>query len=326
MTDLLRGVRANGAVLRQSMTAPPWCWANADAAPLSLYVLLRGDAWVVPDRAEPRQLSAGDIAIVRGPHPHRVADAPDTPPQVTIHAARHCTGVTDGRPVPEAESPRLGPRLFGEAHDAPVSLVTGAYDGGGDVGRLLLDALPDVCVVPARPDGPSTALTLLTEELAVSRPGQQLVLDRLLDLLLVSAMREWFERPEARAPAWYRALGDPVAGPALRAMHRDPVRAWAVADLAAEAGVSRAAFARRFTEAVGTPPLAYLTRRRMDLAADLLRRPGTTVSAAARRVGYTNAFAFSTAFKRTHGVSPGSLVADTPEEAGTPEEPGLVTP
>ncbi len=117
-------------------------------------------------------------------------------------------------------------------------------------------------------------------------------------------LRAWFARPEAGAPAWYRAYGDPVVGPALRLLHNSPERPWTVASLARATGASRAALARRFTELVGEPPMTFLTGWRIALAADLLREPGATVGSVAPQVGYGSAFALSTAFKRLRGISP----------------------
>ncbi|MEV0082025.1 AraC family transcriptional regulator [Saccharopolyspora sp. NPDC050642] len=309
LADVLRAVRADGAVIRQNIASPPWSWLNDEPAPLTLYAVLRGEVWVVPDGGEAAPLRAGDTAIVRGPRPHGIADSPDTPPQVRIHHARHCTSTSDGATLAEEDSPRLGPRTYGSLAEAPVALVTGAYRLAGDIGQRLLDALPPLIVVPASAGGPSSAVALLAEELDVDQPGQQLVLDRLLDLLLVRTLRAWFASPGAEPPAWYRALADPVVGAALRAMHGDPGHAWTVASLAAAADVSRAAFARRFAELVGEPPLSYLTSWRMALAADLLREPGATVASVARKVGYQNDFAFSTAFKRVRGASPSQVRA-----------------
>ena len=117
-------------------------------------------------------------------------------------------------------------------------------------------------------------------------------------------MRAWFSRPDAEAPAWYRAHTDPVVGKALRMLHNNPAHPWTVAELAAENGISRAALARRFTDLVGEPPMTFLTGWRLALAADLLREPGATVGAVAHQVGYGSPFALSTAFKRVHGISP----------------------
>jgi AraC-like DNA-binding protein len=131
------------------------------------------------------------------------------------------------------------------------------------------------------------------------------VLDRLLDVVLVGVLREHFGRAGAGAPPWYRALDDPQVGRALRALHADPARPWTVAALAAEVGLSRAAFARRFTALVGEPPLEYLTGWRMALAREQLRETRDGLAAVARAVGYGSEFAFAAAFKRHHGVAPG---------------------
>jgi transcriptional regulator GlxA family with amidase domain len=134
-------------------------------------------------------------------------------------------------------------------------------------------------------------------------PGQDAVLTRLLDLVLVLALRAWCAE-SATLPAWYRAQRDPAIGEALRLLHTEPARRWTVAELAAKIGLSRAAFAARFTTLVGEPPLTYLTGWRMTLAADLLRDTEHTIAAVAREAGYTDAFAFSVAFKRARGISP----------------------
>ena len=153
-------------------------------------------------------------------------------------------------------------------------------------------------------DWESPLVPLLADEIVKDEPGQEVVLDRLLDLLLIAVLRAWFARPDADAPAWYRAHSDPVVGRALRMLHDNPAHPWTVATLAAATGVSRAALARRFTELVGEPPMTFLTGWRLALAADLLREPDATVGSVARQVGYGSPFALSTAFKRVYGVSP----------------------
>ena len=136
----------------------------------------------------------------------------------------------------------------------------------------------------------------------MTHPGQEAVLDRLLDLLLVTCLRTIFEGDDA--PAWYAAYDDPVVGTAVGLIHHHPEHPWTVASLAAACGASRAAFARRFTELVGEPPLSFLTGWRLALAADLLVGSDATLSSVAAQVGYGNAFALSAAFKRRHGQSP----------------------
>jgi AraC-like DNA-binding protein len=147
-------------------------------------------------------------------------------------------------------------------------------------------------------------IPLLADEIVKDAPGQEAVLDRLLDLLLIAVLRAWFARPDADAPGWYRASSDPVVGHALRLIHHNPAHPWTVAELAHETGVSRAALARRFHELVGEPPMTFLTTWRIALAADLLLEPGATIGSVALQVGYGSPFALSTAFKRLRGVSP----------------------
>ena len=194
--------------------------------------------------------------------------------------------------------------------DSPV-LLSGAYERRGELSDRLLRMLPHVLRVPSSPGGQAVA-PLLAAEIAQQRPGQQVVLDRILDWLLVTALRAWFDDPDTDAPQWCRALNDSVVGTALRLLHDDPAHRWTVASLAAKSGVSRATLARRFTSMVGESPMAYLASWRVDRAADLLRHTDYTMDAVARRVGYANAFALSVAFKRINGTRPGELRRDRP--------------
>ena len=254
----------------------------------------------MPDDGEPVALAAGDVAIVRGPEPYTFADAPGTPPQAVIHPGQHCT-TTSGDDLAQAMD--LGVRTWGNSRDGALTMLVGTYERRREVSQRMLDALPHVVVLRAGQwDSPLVAL--LAEEVVKDEPGQELVLDRLLDLLVIAAVRAWFARAETPAPAWYRAHADPVVGRALRMLHHNPEHPWTVAGLAAEVGMSRAALARRFTELVGEPPMSFLTGWRLALAADLLREPGATVGSVARQVGYGSPFALSTAFKRVHGISP----------------------
>ncbi|GAA0960332.1 AraC family transcriptional regulator [Streptomyces asiaticus] len=240
------------------------------------------------------------MAIARGPDPYTVADDPATAPQAWILPGEVCR-TADGHDLAEAMA--LGVRTWGNSPDGPATMLIGSYLLDGEISGRLLDALPPLLAL----DGgvwDCPLMPWLGEEIVKDEPGQEAVLDRLLDLLLISVLRAWFSRPEARAPGWYRALGDPVVGRALRLLQNNPAHPWTVAGLAAETGVSRAALARRFTALVGEPPMAYLTGWRLALAADLLRDPEHTLAAVARRVGYGSAFALSAAFKRERGLSP----------------------
>jgi AraC-like DNA-binding protein len=301
LAGLLDGPRARGAFLLRSVMAPPWSLRIQDEAPLTVMAVVRGDAWIVPDGGgQARRLSAGDVAVFRGPDPYTVADDPATPPQVVIHPGQVCT-TPDG--VSLAGTMDLGVRTWGNSAGGPVVMLTGTYEGGGEVSRRLLGALPALVVLRAG-EWDCPVVPLLADEIAKDEPGQEAVLDRLLDLLVIAVLRAWFAQAGAGAPRWYSAHADPVVGKALRLLQHHPAHPWTVAALAADTGVSRAALARRFHDLVGEPPMAYLTTWRMTLAADLLREPGATVGAVARQVGYGSPFTFSTAFKRTYGLSP----------------------
>lgn len=196
--------------------------------------------------------------------------------------------------------------------------------------------LPPLVVVRGS-DTDQRLIALLHDEIAGSDPGQGAVLDRLLDLVLVSAVRTWLAQSDGDVPAWYLGRRDPVVARALDLVHSDPARPWTVGALATEAGVSRATLARRFTEFVGEPPMSYLTTLRLALAADRLAEPGSTLAGVARSVGYGTAFALSAAFKRVRGVTPrdhrrgwsgtsGGLGAEDPGDPSHVPQPGLGLP
>jgi AraC-like DNA-binding protein len=260
-------------------------------SPLAVHAVLGGEAWVAAEGAPVRVL-AGDVALVRGPGPSRLGSSARSRPLALGDAVGRFG--TDRR---ELVFP--GPPV--------AEVVCGAYSFSGDLGDSVLEALPPIVHLPAGADTVSLrpVLALLAEELGRPEPGQQVVLDRCLDLVLVYALRALWSRAEARPPAWYAALADPPVGSALQAMHEQPAAPWTVASLARSAGLSRAAFARRFRSRVGQPPLAYLTAWRMRLAQERLRDPSATLAQVAQEVGYGNEFAFSAAFRRQVGMSPG---------------------
>lgn len=299
LTGLLDGPRARGAFLLRSLLDPPFALRIEDRAPLTVVAMVRGSAWVVPDHGDPVPVRPGDVTVLRGPDGYTVADDPATPPQAVIHPGQRCTTLY-GEPLTELTG--LGVRTWGTGRPGSTVLLTGTYPQPAEVSRRLLAALPAALTVRAE-EWPTPLVGVLADEVVRDSPGQAAVLDRLLDLVLITALRTWFDR-SGSAPSWYAAAGDPVVGPALRLLRTDPGRPWTVARLAAEVGVSRAALARRFTELVGEPPMTFLTGWRLALAADLLREPDATLAAVARRVGYGSPFALSTAFRRERGVSP----------------------
>jgi AraC-like DNA-binding protein len=300
LSDLLCRAQAGPSTIRQLIQRPPWALAFADPPELTLVAVLGGHGWIRfddPDRA-PHRLAAGDIALVTGATAHTIGDDPATPPQVVIRAGRK--EALDADPV--AARP-VGPRSYGDGSPGATVLLRGGFALHGAVGARLLELLPPLAIVAARPRT-RAPLELLAAEVARDEPGQDAVLQRLLDLLLVLALREWCVRPGGEIPEHTRAFADPAIGRALDLVHDRPAHGWTVAGLAAGVGMSRAAFAARFTALVGRPPLAYLTDWRLTLAADLLRDSDIPIAGVAQRVGYRDAFAFSAAFKRVRGVSP----------------------
>lgn len=280
--------------------SPPWSLRVVDEAPLTLIALVKGEAWITPDDGAPIRLGPGDVAVARGPDHYTVSDEPGRTPDVVLYPGQRCCSV-NGDEV--AETMSLGVRTWGNDPNGATVMLVGAYESMGDVSTRLLRALPPLLSL-ANDQWDCPLVSVLCDEVAKDEPGQTAVLDRLLDLLLLAALRAWFARPEAEAPAWYRAQGDPVVGRALGIMYANPAHPWTVAGLAAESGVSRAALARRFHVLVGEPPMTFLTEWRLALAADLLRDPDVTVGSVARQVGYGSPFALSTAFKRVRGISP----------------------
>lgn len=313
VSSLLDGPRARRAFLLQVVMEPPFAIRVEDEAPLSLLAATHG-RMVLVDVATAMEvvLEPGDVALARGPDHYLIADDAGTDVQVVIRPGQVCT-VPDGVAVKVADV--LGTRTWGSgsATGDGVAMIVGTYERAGEVSRRLLEALPALAVVRS---GPATRplVDLLAGEIVRDEPGQEAVLDRLLDLLLVTTVRTWFAGPEADAPAWYRANDDPVVGHALRLLHQEPAAPWTVATLAREVGVSRATLARRFAEEVGETPMAYLTEWRLALAADLLREPDATVAGVARQVGYGTGFALSAAFSRVRGISPSEHRALVPTD------------
>ncbi|GAA0575863.1 AraC family transcriptional regulator [Kribbella sandramycini] len=300
LDDLLAGTRAVDGVFNLGILNTPWALEIRDEAPLAIATMVCGGAWISRAGVEPLRMAEGDVAIFTGSTPYVVGDELSTAPQLRINPGNVCEPLP-GAPIDYSE--RLGPRTFGLKVTGDVMIASGTYTVAGDVSRRLVTALPPVLVVPAA-EVAGPVMEMIFDEIRRESPGQQSVLDRWLDLALITTLRAWFARPESHAPGWYQAQTDPVAGAALRLLHADPAYPWSVPELADRVGVSRAGLARRFTAVVGEAPMSYLTGWRITLAADQLRSTQDTVETIARRVGYANAFALSVAFKRVRGTTP----------------------
>lgn len=297
---LLDAPRARGAFALRTVMSAPWSLRILAESPLTLIAGVTGETWLVPDEGEPLRIGPGDIAVTRAPAHYTVAHAPDAPPQVFIHPGQRCCDPA-GNSMLEAMT--HGVRTWGNDPAGATVFLVGAYEHLSDISDRLLRALPPVLRL-SRDDWASPLVPLLCDEVVVDEPGQAAVLDRLLDLLITAVLKAWFAQQDTQRPAWWRHQGDRLVERALRLMHDQPAHPWTLDALAAEAGASRAALARRFHDLVGEPPMTFLKHWRMALAADLLCQPEATVSRVAEQVGYATPYAFSAAFKRVRGVSP----------------------
>jgi AraC-like DNA-binding protein len=292
LTDLLQRSRARGAAFSRSTLHGRWGLTFPVNGTLAIHAIVDGDmfAWTDdPDRAT--HVIGGDVLLLRA-NPHHLAAAPGLPT------------------VPFADLLGDGPisrraTVGGLADGPPGEFCCGAYLFDGDLSTPLIESLPNL--VRLRPPAGSplrVTIDLLVAEMANDGPGQQALLDRLLDVALVQSLRVWFAHAE-NVPGWFRAMDEPGLGAALRAVHTNPARAWTVGQLAEVANSSRSRFASRFAEVVGVPPLQYLTEWRIALAKERLRDTDDGLAAIASSVGYSSEFSFASAFKREVGIPPG---------------------
>jgi AraC-like DNA-binding protein len=238
--------------------------------------------------------------MVSGDEPYVVGDGARSDPIAVIGPDQACTSV-GGAELSERFS--HGTRLWGNDPTGEDAMLIATYGDVGEVGRLVTDVLPGVAVIPAGTLDASL-IELLSSELGADRFAQGSVIDRLVDVLLITALRAWIGEHGSGLPGWIGGATAPAVASALEAIHERPAEPWTIAALASVGNVSRATLAARFTEQVGLAPIAYLTRWRLSIARDLLVDDALTLAAVADRVGYGSAFAFSTAFTKAFGVSP----------------------
>lgn len=286
------------------------CWAfTVGRAPWGLnfrsgktcvrfHYMVRGSAWLGVDNTnEPDvALSGGDLAVLPLGHAHVLRDHPRSTP-VNVDDVARC------------DSRSLIMQLEVGAKGPETNFVTGAFVLDDPLARQILAVLPPV--IRMRPEAeqgvPSFLenLQFISREMEADRPGSEIVLLRMADVIFIQILRAFLARVPDDGGGFLAALRDPSTAAALGAMHHRAEAPWTVASLAEEVGLSRSVFAARFTQLVGEPPLSYLTRLRMQKAATLLRE-GATLANASRLTGYASEASFSHAFRQWAGVAPGA--------------------
>lgn len=298
--EALHFLRMSGSFYCRSELTSPWA-LTMPPMPYSMWfhIVTRGTCRLRVEGSEPRVLRPGEFALV----PHGVghvltsdpAEATDAP---VVYDLPH-----------DYVSDRYAILRYGAGGDA-TTLICGGVRFDHPSALDLIRLLPAIIVVEPTSEPHlawmQSTLSLIANEARELRPGGEAVITRLSDILVIQALRAWIERDPVAQSGWLGALQDPQIGRALALIHREPDRPWTVASLAAELAMSRSAFAARFTDLVGEPAMRYVTRWRMQVALQTLREDATTVAELARRMGYQSEAAFSRAFKRVVGISPGA--------------------
>lgn len=292
LSDVLSLIDLHSAATARFEAGGAWALRFPAKPYLKFNAVLRGTCWITLPGERPFRLEAGDTFLLADAPPFVLSDAP-------------CGSIAD------AEDASLlfdhsRSNVYRYGGDDTVAIGGGFVFEDGNA-RLLLDALPTFVHVPAA--APEAAvlrgtLQILDAELGGGHMGASLVTRRLADVLLVQALRAHVAVHGTEGAGWIGALDDRRIGSALHQMHRDVGRDWTVGALAAAVGMSRSGFALRFRTLVGVPPLDYLTRWRMQIAREALRRDETSVAGLALALGYASESAFAAAFKRVFGRPP----------------------
>ncbi|WP_028063793.1 AraC family transcriptional regulator [Solirubrobacter soli] len=285
LTEIIALLRPRTVFSKRVSGAGRWAVRYAAYGHPSFCTVLEGSCLLAVDGAPAITLEAGDFLLL-----------PSTPSFVM-------SGLDPVEPVDvEPDEGEDGEVRHGRPDGPPDVLQLGGYflfDSPDPV--LLASVLPTVVHVRGAARL-STLVQLVGDESRSERPGRELVLTRLVEVLLIEALRA---TPPEHAPAGLlRGLADPRLAPAIRELHGEVARAWTVPQLARAATLSRSAFFERFTRTVGLPPMEYLLAWRMALAKDLLKRRELALAEVAERVGYSSASSFSTAFSRYVGEPP----------------------
>lgn len=293
LEDVLALLGATSRISTSLAAGGSWAIQFAPQTGVKFNAVRRGRCHLkVEGRAEPYDLQKGDCFLLTQPRPF--------------------TLFSDPAAVPAPAEPIFLAAVDGVAHTGDgddVFMIGGAFSFGDRARTLLLDDLPPVVHLPAAAEeaaGVRWAIGRIDAELRHRRLGSTLVAEHLAHVMLIQALRVHLMRDAPHTSGWLAGTADPVVSVALRQLHLRPAHPWTVEELARSAGVSRSTMAARFKSTVGMGPSEYLTDWRIELAADRLRRGDATVATVAREVGYGSESAFSVAFKRVIGISPGA--------------------
>ena len=309
LSELLRVVRFSGGVFLEAKFRAPWCLLSqvqpADCGPgvkpdgdmVAFHYVLAGRLQVRLGKERLQTAGPNSLVLVSRNSPHYLGSDVSLPPM-------------DGRKlIRKAEEHELASVDFGSGSEVKNHFVCG-FLATAVREHPLLAALPPALVADLRgqpsAEWAGTSFRYAAREHAARRPGSQDILGRLSELLFVEAVREHIERLPANATGWLAALRDPSLARAMSGLHTRPAHPWTTEELAKEACLSRSAFAERFTNTVGLPPMSYLTSWRMLLAGQRLRESSDTIAQVAASIGYESESTFSRAFTRELGVAPGA--------------------
>ncbi len=297
--EALHFLRMSGSLCCRSEFTAPWgVTLPAIADSLMFHVVVNGECWLDVEGAAAQRLQPGDFALVPHGDGHRLSSAPGVAAPGLFDLPR--TVISDRYEI-----------LQHGAGGAPATAICGVVSFDHPAALQLIALLPRTIVVTPGPATESewmrSTLSLMAAEARALRAGGETVITRLADVLVIQAIRSWIARDPVAHTGWLGALRDKQLGRAIAKIHRDPAHGWTVTALASEAAMSRSAFAARFTAAVGEPVMQYVTRWRMHLALSLLKEEGGTLATVAERLGYQSESAFSRAFRRYIGQSPGEV-------------------
>ncbi|WP_158913497.1 AraC family transcriptional regulator [Caulobacter sp. S45] len=286
LTQIVELLQPSASFSKLVVAGGPWTVRRSEGGGPFYCAVLDGSLRLSTDGREPITLERGDFALVPASCDSVTSSLEPPPPGVQTQHVETSPGVF-----------RLGDP------DAPpsVRMLVGHCVCGSDDANLLVSLLPQLVHVRGH-RRLITLVELVNEETRGDRPGRETILARLLDVLLIEAIRS--TAGPVAPPGLLRGLADPRLAVALRQIHERPTQAWTVAELAREAGLSRSTFFERFRREVGVAPIEYLLGWRMAQAKDLLRREGASVAQVAARVGYSSASTFSVAFGRHVGTPP----------------------